>query len=76
MGMTIEAGVLEIPSIKISGFHKEHGSVDLANDLKIPILEIEEILDFLDEFKDNHQDKYDHENKHTHENKDKKIRQR
>lgn len=70
MGMTIEAGVLEIPSIKIAGFHKEHGSVDLANDLKIPILEIEEVSDFLDEFKDNHQDKYDHENKHTHENKD------
>ncbi|WP_318526217.1 DUF354 domain-containing protein [Methanobrevibacter arboriphilus] len=46
MGMTIEAGVLEIPSIKIAGFHKEHGSVDLANNLKIPILEIEEISDF------------------------------
>ena len=70
MGMTIEAGVLEIPSIKIAGFHKEHGSVDLANDLKIPILEIEEISNFLDKFKDNHQDKYTHENKDNNKDKD------
>ncbi|MCL2114942.1 MAG: hypothetical protein FWH29_01840 [Methanobrevibacter sp.] len=45
MGMTIETGVLKIPSIKIAGFHKVHGSVDLANNLKIPILEINEIPD-------------------------------
>jgi UDP-N-acetylglucosamine:LPS N-acetylglucosamine transferase len=45
MGMVIETGVLKIPSIKIAGFHKVHGSNDLANRLKIPILEINEIPD-------------------------------
>ncbi|WP_297980914.1 hypothetical protein [uncultured Methanobrevibacter sp.] len=43
MGMVIEAGVFGIPSLKISGFHKTHGSVDLANLLDIPIVEIEDI---------------------------------
>lgn len=43
MGMTIEAGVFNIPSLKIEGFHKTHGSVDLANWLNIPIVKIEEI---------------------------------
>jgi UDP-N-acetylglucosamine:LPS N-acetylglucosamine transferase len=43
MGMTIEAGVLEIPSIKISGFHKNHGSVDLSKFLNIPVVEIEDL---------------------------------
>lgn len=45
MGMTIESGVLKIPSLKIAGFHKVHGSVDLANHLKIPIIEINDIPD-------------------------------
>lgn len=43
MGMTIEAGVFNIPSLKIEGFHKTHGSVDLAKSLNIPIVKIEEI---------------------------------
>ena len=43
MGMTIEAGVFNIPSLKIEGFHKTHGSVDLAKELNIPIVKIEEI---------------------------------
>lgn len=43
MGMTIEAGVLKIPSIKIEGFHKQHGSVDLAKQLNIPIVPIKDI---------------------------------
>ena len=43
MGMTIEAGVFNIPSLKIEGFHKIHGSVDLANELNIPIVKIDEI---------------------------------
>ena len=30
MGMTIEAGVFNIPSLKIEGFHKTHGSVPEA----------------------------------------------
>jgi len=50
MGMTIEAGVLEVPSIKIAGFHKKHGSVDLANELNIPIIEINQLSDFLSDF--------------------------
>lgn len=50
MGMTIEAGVLETPSIKIAGFHEKHGSVDLANELNIPILEINQISKFLNIF--------------------------
>ncbi|RBQ22650.1 hypothetical protein ALNOE001_17110 [Candidatus Methanobinarius endosymbioticus] len=43
MGMTIESGVLNVPSIKIAGFHDQHGSVDLANELNIPIAEIKDI---------------------------------
>jgi len=43
MGLTIEAGVLGIPSLKIAGFHRQHASVDLARDLGIPIVEIEDI---------------------------------
>ena len=43
MGMTIEAGVFNIPSLKIEGFHKNHGSVDLARELEIPIVKIEDI---------------------------------
>ena len=43
MGMTIEAGVFNIPSLKIEGFHKIHGSVDLAESLNIPIVKIDEI---------------------------------
>lgn len=50
MGMTIEAGVLEVPSIKIAGFHRKHGSVDLANELNIPILEIDQLGEFLSDF--------------------------
>lgn len=50
MGMTIEAGVLEVPSIKIAGFHRNHGSVDLANELNIPILEIDQLGEFLSDF--------------------------
>ena len=43
MGMTIEAGVFNIPSLKIEGFHKTHGSIDLAKELDIPIVKIDEI---------------------------------
>jgi len=43
MGLTIEAGVLNTPSLKIEGFHKIHGSVDLAHLLNIPIVKINEI---------------------------------
>jgi UDP-N-acetylglucosamine:LPS N-acetylglucosamine transferase len=51
MGMTIEAGVLEIPSLKIAGFHQQHASVELARELGIPVVEIEEIPNFIDDLK-------------------------
>lgn len=43
MGMTIEAGVLKVPSIKLYGFHPFHSSINLAKDLNIPILDIYDI---------------------------------
>jgi len=43
MGVTIEAGVLGVPSIKIAGFHGQHASVDLCEKIGIPIAEIEDI---------------------------------
>jgi len=49
MGLTIEAGVLSIPSIKIAGFHRKHASVDLANELGINVVEIENISESIDE---------------------------
>ena len=43
MGLTIEAGVLSVPSIKIAGFHRAHSSVDLAHELGIQVTEIDNI---------------------------------
>jgi len=43
MGVTIEAGVLGVPSIKIAGFHGQHASVDLCEKIGIPIVKIEDI---------------------------------
>ncbi|MDR1820010.1 MAG: UDP-N-acetyl glucosamine 2-epimerase [Methanobrevibacter sp.] len=43
MGLTIEAGILKKPTIKIEGFHKQQGSVDLAKQLNIPLLKIEDL---------------------------------
>ncbi|MCK9151174.1 hypothetical protein [Methanobacterium alcaliphilum] len=43
MGMTIEAAVLNVPCLKIAGFHRKHASVDLATELGIKIVEIKEI---------------------------------
>lgn len=43
MGITIEAGVLGVPSIKIAGFHHKHASVDLAEKLGIKVLHISDI---------------------------------
>jgi UDP-N-acetylglucosamine:LPS N-acetylglucosamine transferase len=45
MGITIEAGVLQVPAIKIAGFHHEHASVDLAKELGIKVLDINQIPD-------------------------------
>ncbi len=51
MGLTIEAGVLEVPSIKIAGFHRKHASVDLAHEIGIQVTEIEEISNSVDDLK-------------------------
>ena len=45
MGITIEAGVLRVPSIKIAGFHHKHASVDLARELGIGVVKLENIPD-------------------------------
>ncbi len=45
MGITIEAGVLNVPSIKIAGFHHKHASVDLARKLGIKLSKLENIPD-------------------------------
>lgn len=51
MGITIEAGVLGVPALKLAGFHRKHASVDLAEKLGIPIVEIEEIPDVIHNLK-------------------------
>ena len=51
MGLTIEAGILGVPSIKISGFHRQHASVDLARELGIKVAEIEEIPEIINDLK-------------------------
>jgi hypothetical protein len=51
MGLTIEAGVLSIPSIKIAGFHRKHASVDLAEELGIKVVEIDEISNSINDLK-------------------------
>jgi UDP-N-acetylglucosamine:LPS N-acetylglucosamine transferase len=48
IGLTIEAGVLSVPSIKIAGFHRAHASVDLAEELGIQVTEIEDISGSVD----------------------------
>jgi len=49
MGLTIEAGVLSTPAIKIAGFHRKHASVDLAHEIGIKVAEIENISDLVEE---------------------------
>jgi hypothetical protein len=51
MGLTIEAGVLGVPSIKIAGFHRKHSSVDLARELGIQVTEIVDISNSVDNLK-------------------------
>lgn len=51
MGITIEAGVLGVPSIKIAGFHKKHASVDLASELGISVVDIGKIPDIIHDLK-------------------------
>lgn len=51
MGLTIEAGVLGVKSLKLAGFHRQHASVDLANDLGIKVAEIHEIYKYINGLK-------------------------
>lgn len=51
MGLTIEAGVLGVPSLKLAGFHRQHASVDLAAEIGIPVAEIGEIPEYIDNLK-------------------------
>jgi UDP-N-acetylglucosamine:LPS N-acetylglucosamine transferase len=51
MGITIEAGVLKVPSIKIAGFHHQHASVDLARKLGISVAKLENIPDEIENAK-------------------------
>ncbi|MDR0913109.1 MAG: hypothetical protein LBM96_10985 [Methanobrevibacter sp.] len=50
MGVTIEIAVLKIPALKLLGFHYKHGSVDLAQELNIPIIDLENITELDDQF--------------------------
>ena len=51
MGLTIEAGVLSTPSIKIAGFHKKHASVDLAKEMGINVVDITNISNSVEDIK-------------------------
>lgn len=51
MGLTIEAGVLSTPAVKIAGFHRKHASVDLAHEIGIEVAEIKDIADAVLEIK-------------------------
>ncbi len=43
MGVTIELGALGVPAVKILGFHTQHASNDLANDLGINVASAQDI---------------------------------
>ncbi|BDH78659.1 MAG TPA: DUF354 domain-containing protein [Methanothermobacter sp.] len=51
MGVTIEASVLGVPSIKIAGFHRQHASIDLCEKIGIPIAKIEDIDSIIHDLK-------------------------
>jgi UDP-N-acetylglucosamine:LPS N-acetylglucosamine transferase len=48
MGLTIEAGILKKPTIKIDGFHNLQGSIDLAKHLNIPVIKIQNLPENID----------------------------
>jgi len=51
MGLTIEAGVLQVPSLKLAGFHRKHASNDLAKELGIQLAEINELSEYVNNLK-------------------------
>lgn len=48
MGVTIEAGALSVPAIKLLGFHTEHASNDLAKNLGIQVVSAYDISEAVD----------------------------
>lgn len=51
MGVTIEVGALGVPAVKILGFHTQHASNDLAQDLGINVASTYEINDAVSRMK-------------------------
>lgn len=51
MGITIEAGVLGVPSIKLEGFHHKHASIELARELGILVAPIDNFVSQLNYLK-------------------------
>ncbi|MCI5867599.1 MAG: UDP-N-acetylglucosamine 2-epimerase [Methanosphaera sp.] len=51
MGITIEAGVLSTPAVKIRGFHRDHESNNLATRIGINVVDVEDISYGVDHMK-------------------------
>ena len=51
MGVTIEVGALGVPAVKILGFHTQHASNDLAQDLGINVASTQDINDAVSKMK-------------------------
>ena len=51
MGVTIEVGALGVPAVKILGFHTQHASNDLAQDLGINVASAHDINDAVSRMK-------------------------
>ncbi|WP_238337911.1 hypothetical protein [Methanothermobacter sp. THM-1] len=51
MGVTIEAAVMGVPSIKLRGFHRRHASVDLAESVGIPVAGADDLPFIVDDLK-------------------------
>ena len=51
MGVTIEVGALGVPAVKILGFHTQHASNDLAQDLGINVASTQDINDAVSRMK-------------------------
>lgn len=54
MGVTIEAGALSVPAVKIKGFHTEHASNDLARSIGIDVVSAYDMNDSVERMKPPH----------------------
>lgn len=54
MGVTIELGVLSVPSVKLLGFHTEHASNDLAQSIGINVISAYDIKNAVEHMKKPH----------------------